>query len=144
MQDEAQLFPGNNHWRAVCGQSRLHGSGGGRRKRTRSTGTSPAAYLTLNTHRAAGLSKYAADHEWLTIVQLPSYSPDLNPVEGIWSWLRRGPMANTAFTDPDHLTRTLRRGLAHIQRHPELINGCLTETGLTLTPDPPKPIRKGQ
>jgi putative transposase len=39
-------------------------------------------------------------------------------------------MANTAFTDPDHLTRTL----AHIQRHPELIDGCLTETGLTLNP----------
>ena len=42
-------------------------------------------------------------------------------------------MANTAFTDPDHLTRTLRQGLAHIQRHPELIDSCLTETGLTLT-----------
>ncbi|QYX81920.1 hypothetical protein K1J60_39990 [Streptomyces akebiae] len=44
-------------------------------------------------------------------------------------------MANTAFTDPDHLTRTLRRGLAQVQRHPELINGCLTETGLTLNAD---------
>jgi putative transposase len=53
-------------------------------------------------------------------------------------------LANTAFADPDHLTRTLRRGLAHIQRHPELIDGYLTETGLTLTPDAPKPIRKGQ
>ncbi|MFD9196443.1 transposase, partial [Streptomyces phaeochromogenes] len=100
--------------------------------------------INLNTHRAAGMRKYAPDHEWLTIIQLPSYSPDLNPVEGIWSWLRRGPMANTAFTDPYHLTRTLRRGLAHIQRHPELIDGCLTETGLTLASDPPKPIRKNQ
>jgi putative transposase len=98
----------------------------------------------LNTHRAAGMREYAAGHAWLTITQLPSYSPDLNPVEGIWSWLRRGPLANTAFADPDHLTRTLRRGLAHIQRHPELIDGYLTQTGLTLTPDAPKPIRKGQ
>nr|WP_307037783.1 transposase [Streptomyces canus] len=98
----------------------------------------------LNTHRAVDMRKYAAGHDWLTIVQLPSYSPDLNPVEGIWSWLRRGPMANTAFTDPDHLTRTLRRGLAHIQRHPELIDGCLAETGLTLTADHPKLIRKDQ
>ncbi len=57
-------------------------------------------------------------------------------MEGIWSLLRCGPMANTAFTDPDHLARTLRRGLAHIQRHPELIDGCLTETGLTLASDP--------
>ncbi|MCX4580317.1 transposase [Streptomyces sp. NBC_01571] len=63
---------------------------------------------TLNTHRAAGLREYAGSHEWFTVIQLPSYSPDLNPMEGIWSWLRRGPMANTGFTDPDHLARTLR------------------------------------
>ncbi|AVH54596.1 IS630 family transposase [Streptomyces dengpaensis] len=98
----------------------------------------------LNTHRTAGLRAYAAGHDWLTVIQLPSYSPDLNPVEGVWSLLRRGPMANIAFADPDHLTRTLRRGLAHIQRHPELIDGCLTETGLTPTPDHPKLIRQGQ
>jgi hypothetical protein len=55
MQDGAQLFPGSDHWRAVCGQSRLHGSGGGRRKRTRSTGTSPAAYLTMCLRLTAGM-----------------------------------------------------------------------------------------
>ncbi len=34
----------------------------------------------LNTHRTAGLRDYAADHDWLTIVQLPSYSqPGLEP-----------------------------------------------------------------
>jgi hypothetical protein len=36
-----------DHWRAVCGEARQHGSGRGRRKRTRTTGTSPAAYFTL-------------------------------------------------------------------------------------------------
>lgn len=65
------LFPGSDHWRAVCGQSRLHGSGGGRRKRTRSTGTSPAAYLTLNTHVSRTMHELAAARLWLTIYQLP-------------------------------------------------------------------------
>jgi hypothetical protein len=41
--------------------------------------------------------------------------------------------ANTAFTDPDHLISTLRHGLRQIQYRSNLINGCLTETGLTLT-----------
>ncbi|MFE1754983.1 transposase [Streptomyces anandii] len=59
-----------------------------------------------STHRAAGMRKYAAGHDWLTVTQLPSYSSELSPVEGVWSLLRPGPMANTAFTDPDHLTRT--------------------------------------
>lgn len=79
------------------------------------------------------MREYAAVHDWLTIVQLPSCAPDLNPVEGIWSLLRRGPLANTAFTDDEHLERTLRRGLRHIQLRPDLINGCLAGTRLTLT-----------
>ncbi|MEU6579060.1 IS630 family transposase, partial [Streptomyces sp. NPDC046805] len=56
-----------------------------------------------------------------------------NPVEGIWSLLRRRCQANTAFTDPTHLMRTLRRGLRQVQYRPDLIDGCLTGTGLTLT-----------
>jgi putative transposase len=98
----------------------------------------------LSTHRAAGLRGYADQHDWLTIVQLPSYAPDLNPVEGIWSLLRRHYMANVAFADPDHLTRTLRHGLACIQRRPHLLDGCLAETGLTVTQPHPTPPRKAQ
>ncbi len=37
----------NKHWRAVCAERRTYRSGRGRRKRTRTTGTSPAAYFTL-------------------------------------------------------------------------------------------------
>ncbi|MEV8100146.1 transposase [Kitasatospora sp. NPDC085879] len=92
----------------------------------------------FNVHLAAGMKQYAADHDCLTVFQLPSYAPDLNPVEGLWSLLRRGPMANTAFTDPDHLTRTLRRGLRRIQFQSGLIEGCLAGTGLSLlSPTPP-------
>ncbi|MFF9541575.1 transposase, partial [Streptomyces sp. NPDC014724] len=39
----------------------------------------------LNTHRTAGMKKYAAEHDRLTVFQLPSYAPDLNPDENIWS-----------------------------------------------------------
>ncbi|MFJ6393893.1 transposase [Streptomyces sp. NPDC091972] len=90
----------------------------------------------LNTHRAAGMREYADAHDWLTIVQLPPYAPDLNPVEGVRSLLRRGPLANVAFADDDHLERTLRRGLRHIQLQPDLIDGCLAGTRLTLTHHP--------
>ncbi|MFC4612258.1 transposase [Streptomyces maoxianensis] len=48
----------------------------------------------LNVHRSAGMRQYAADHDWLTVIQLPSYAPQLNPVEGIWSLLRRSCTAN--------------------------------------------------
>jgi len=88
----------------------------------------------LNVHLAAGMRQFIAGRDWLTVYQLPPYAPDLNPVEGIWSLLRRGWLSNTAFTTPEHLFKTIRHGLRTIQYRPHLIDGCLTGTGLSLTP----------
>ncbi|MFC5639477.1 transposase [Streptomyces bullii] len=93
----------------------------------------------LNTHLAAGLKRYEADHDWLTAVRLPPYAPDLNPVEAFWSLVHRA-MASTAFGTPDHLDRVLRRELRRIQLLPRLIDGCLTVTVLAvLAMNPPTP-----
>ncbi|MFG2502300.1 hypothetical protein ACGFSB_29325 [Streptomyces sp. NPDC048441] len=62
----------------------------------------------LNTHRAAGMCQHATEHDWLTIGQLLSCSPDLNPVEGMWPLLRRGPLTDVTFTDDEHLEHVLR------------------------------------
>ncbi|WP_367995804.1 transposase [Streptomyces sp. ADI95-16] len=87
------------------------------------------------------MKQYEADHDWLATIRLPPYAPDLNPVEAVWSLVRRA-MANTTFGTPDDLDRKLRRALRKIQLRPHLIDGCLTPTGLTLTP--PTPPRKPQ
>ncbi|MFI8235433.1 transposase [Streptomyces sp. NPDC085900] len=87
----------------------------------------------LNVHKHARLREFIDSHDWISCYFLPAYAPDLNPVEGIWSLLRRSSQANTAFTDPDHLLSALRQGLRHIQYRSNLIDGCLKETGLTLT-----------
>ncbi|WP_030778458.1 transposase, partial [Streptomyces sp. NRRL F-2664] len=68
----------------------------------------------LNTHPAAGLKRYEAEHDWLTTIRLTAYAPDLNPVEAAWSPVRRA-AADTAFDTPDDLDRTLRRELRRIQ-----------------------------
>ncbi|MFD0884377.1 transposase [Streptosporangium algeriense] len=87
----------------------------------------------LNTHLTAGMRAFIADQDWLTVVQPPTYAPDLNPVEGIWSLLRRCFLSNVAFTSPEHLISTVRQGLRTIQYRSDLIDGCLAETGLSLT-----------
>ncbi|GAA1540458.1 IS630 family transposase [Streptomyces albidochromogenes] len=90
----------------------------------------------LNTHLATGLKQYEAEHDWLTTIRLPPYSPDLNPVGALWSLVRRA-MANTAFGTPDDLDHTLRRALRRIQLRPRLIDGCLAATGLAINPPTP-------
>lgn len=93
----------------------------------------------LNTHRAAGMRDFIDTHDWIAAYHLPPYAPDLNPVEDVWSLLRRSSQANTAFTDPDHLMRALRHGLRRIQYRSDVIDGCLAATGLALTTPPLQP-----
>ncbi|MFD5989711.1 transposase [Streptomyces cyaneofuscatus] len=86
----------------------------------------------LNFHKDRRMRAFIDAQDWITAYHLPPYAPDLNPVENIWSVLRRTTQANTAFTDPDHLIRRLRHGLSRIQYRGDIIDGCLTATGLIL------------
>ena len=88
----------------------------------------------LNVHLTPQLADFAAENkDWLRIYRLPAYAPDMNPVEGIWSLLKRS-IANFAAADLDGLVRIIKRKLKKIQYRPHLIDGCLTATGLTIEP----------
>jgi transposase len=41
--------------------------------------------------------------ENLTLLHLPPYSPELNPVERVWQYLRGNYLSNRVFKDYDHL-----------------------------------------
>ncbi|MEY9997782.1 hypothetical protein ABIE67_009901 [Streptomyces sp. V4I8] len=47
--------------------------------------------------------------------------------------VKRG-LADFAAASLDHLARGMKRKLKKIQYRPELIDGCLTETGLIMSP----------
>ena len=88
----------------------------------------------LNIHLAPQLADFAAENTaWLRVVQMPSYAPELNPAEGVWSLLKRS-MANFAAANLDGLVRIIKRKLKKIQYRPHLIDGCLAKTGLTIEP----------
>ncbi|MFJ9908880.1 transposase [Streptomyces sp. NPDC101152] len=42
----------------------------------------------LSTHTSKTMQALVAEREWLTVVLLPGYAPDLNPVEGLWAHIR--------------------------------------------------------
>nr|WP_201294510.1 IS630 family transposase [Colwellia sp. 20A7] len=44
--------------------------------------------------------KYLDDeYNNLTIIHIPPYSPELNPIEQVWSWMRQNEIANRCFKD---------------------------------------------
>lgn len=99
----------------------------------------PVVWLwdNLNVHLVQELFDFAEENkDWLTLVQLPGYAPELNPTEGIWSLVKRG-LADFAAADLDHVVRVTKRELKRIQYRPHLIEGALAQTGLIIEPWPP-------
>jgi transposase len=72
-----------------------------------------------------------ANAEWLTVFQLPSYAPDLNPTESIWALVKRD-LGNLAAADLGEITRAVKRRLKGIHYRPDLVDGCIAATGLSL------------
>jgi hypothetical protein len=79
------------------------------------------AWDNLPVHLRAELRAFTSAQPWLRVFQLPAYAPDLNPVEGIWSVLKRGVLASLAVTGFSHLLQVIRHGLKKIQYQPGLI-----------------------
>ncbi|MFB7453530.1 transposase [Streptomyces sp. NPDC056194] len=91
----------------------------------------------VRLHLIAGMKDFiAANADWLTVFQLPTYAPGLNPTEGIWSLVKRDP-GNLAAADLGQTTRAVKRRLKMLQYRPQVIDGCFAETGLRFGEAPP-------
>ena len=87
----------------------------------------------LNTHTSRAMRELIAARDWLTVFQLPAYAPELNPVEPVWSNLKRS-LANLTKHDIDQLTALVKTRLRRMQYRPGLLEGFLAKTHLDLTP----------
>lgn len=87
----------------------------------------------LNTHASHAMTGLIAARDWLTVFRLPAYAPELNPVESIWSHLKRS-LANLAKRDITQLTALAKTRLRRMQYQPGLLDGFVAGTRLDLSP----------
>ena len=77
---------------------------------------------------------FAAHRERLTVCQLPSYSPDYNPIEYLWRKVKKEATHNKYFEAFEHLVHSVAKTLAAFTERPqEVLNlfGCYcAELGL--------------
>jgi hypothetical protein len=65
----------------------------------------------------------------IRLEQLPGYAPDLNPDEGIWSYLKRLELGNVRCQNLPQLRRQLRLATARLRHKRHVIQGCMRECG---------------
>jgi putative transposase len=97
------------------------------------TGPLVVVWDNSNTHVSAAMAELIATRDWLAVFQMPPYAHELNPVELVWSHLKRS-LANLAKRNLAQLTALVKTRLRRMQYRPSLLDGFLASTGLDLTP----------
>jgi transposase len=87
----------------------------------------------VQPHRAAVVRQWIARNDtWLTVERLPTYAPDLNPVEGMWNWLKGTGLANVCEDNLGPLVRRARRAAGRLRHKDAVLSGFLAKAGLSL------------
>jgi transposase len=63
------------------------------------------------------------------ITEVPSYAPELNPDEGVWSLAKRD-LANGRPDDLEELVKDLIRSIDRIRKSPTKLRGCILQSEL--------------
>ncbi len=90
----------------------------------------------LAAHRSHVVQDFIKTTPGLYNEFLPSYAPELNPVEQVWSYLKMNPLANFTAYDVDSLGNTTRHHTRSLQHKQALLQSFVANT--------PLPIRIGR
>ena len=86
----------------------------------------------LNAHRAKRTQQYLARQPHVRTFYFPSYAPELNPVEYLWSNLKASRMANLAKFEVFELANAARRHGRSLQRCSKLLRSFVQHSPLSL------------
>ncbi len=81
------------------------------------------------THHGEPLAELQRQHPRLHIEHFPSYAPELNPDEGVWSLAKRD-LANGCPHDVQELMDDLIRSIERIRKSPAKLRGCILQSEL--------------
>jgi len=82
-----------------------------------------------STHYGGPLKQLLRKHPRLHIEHFPSYAPELNPDEGVWSLAKRT-LANSCPNDLEELVEDVIRSINGIRASTQKLRGCIVQSEL--------------
>jgi transposase len=82
-----------------------------------------------STHKGEPLKELLRQHPRLHIENFPSYAPELNPDEGVWSLAKRK-LANSCPKDVNELMEDIIRSINGIGSSQKKLRGCIEQSEL--------------
>lgn len=85
----------------------------------------------LSAHTAKMTKTYILEQKaWLTVERTPTYAPEVNPPEYLWSAMKTKDYANTESATTTEIDDHLKRSIQRVKRSKSLLRGCLRASGL--------------
>ncbi len=85
----------------------------------------------LPVHRSGKVKNcLEAQRRWLRAERFPAYAPELNPIEYLWSSMKRKDLANLPPKGLQHLRQRVRYSKKRLARDSKLLKGFLNASGL--------------
>jgi putative transposase len=86
----------------------------------------------INPHRAVAVKQFVHEHRSrISLEPLPPYSPELNPDEWVWRYLKQVELANFAPLNLGELKVALRNATQRVRMRPGLMRSFLDASGLS-------------
>ena len=87
----------------------------------------------LPSHRSRRMTHYVKQQQgWLSVVRLPAYAPEMNPVEGLWANILGQELANRSVNDLGDMVEGVRAGFSRVHSSDRLLHSFLDYAGLSL------------
>jgi transposase len=64
-------------------------------------------------HKSKKVHKFIKKHGWVELLYLPPYSPEFNPIERFWHWLKQKVYGCKSFTKMEELIQQVRKLIWH-------------------------------
>ena len=83
-------------------------------------------------HKSKWFTAWKDETDWLEIEFLPAYSPDFNPIERLWKWIKREYIHNRCFSSKKELYDHLSDKLSEMIKDPKQYMGAMRAENLRL------------
>lgn len=74
-----------------------------------------------------------AEFNNLSVIKLPPYSPELNPIEQVWSWLRQNKLANRCFENYEDIVEQVSQAWRYFIKDIERVKSLCWRDWINLT-----------
>ena len=89
---------------------------------------------SVTIHRCTPVRAYLAGNPEMRVELFPPHASELNPVDGVWSYVKYSRLANYTPVDLVQLRETVAAELSRVKERPDLLRSFIRRTGLPVDP----------